>query len=207
MLHSTCVSLRFYRPLWNQGIHKWQQRRGVFGGNQPAMWKYQRKAPPTGHPTPDAPVNKIRSRQQIVTNPIPGLHGFVTQRAANGYPERDPVPEGIARSWASYDNFMYKYFPDEECALVLDSVLNNRTKMPMFMVNSEMSKPEIVAYLRNVYGMAGIRDVITRNFAGLRYKNELGVIKKFPAKKAVWVILEEETEVLYKSVKEGEGVD
>ena len=86
--------------------------------------------------------------------------------------------------------------------MVLDSVLNQETKMPMFLFTPEASRPEIRSYLKNLYGITDIKHIFVRNFSGMRYKNEIGIIKKAPALKAVWLLLDEEVQVSENSVKE-----
>eukprot|EP00759_Apiculatamorpha_spiralis_P058308 PhF_6_TR9172/c0_g1_i1/m.14279 len=200
MFSQTSISLRFYLPrTWNRGGHYWNQRPSVYGKNQPPLHMYQRIRPPDPIPYPDDPVNTNFTKRQIITNPIVGIHGVMARKASYG---NNPPPKGIAMSWTNYDDFMYKYFPDVECTLVLDSVLNTPNHLPMFLFPPDVSRPEIKAYLQNLYGINGIRKIYVRNFSGTRYKNELGSIRKKDAQKAVWVMLEQPVHVQHKSVKE-----
>ena len=160
--------------------------------NEQSMYMYKRSRPPDPKPYPDAPSNTEYSSQQIVVNPIRGIHGFISRRNSQG---DKYVPKGIEYSFANFDEFMEKNFSDAECTLVLDSVLNSPTTMPMFLFPPEMSKTEIKNYLKVFYGMNGILQVFVRNYSGMKYKNELGLIKKAPALKAAWILLDEPVEI------------
>ena len=202
--HSTTILGRFYLPRVNRGSAHWMKNGSGYGHNQPPTWLFQRTRPPDAKPFPELPVNTHRGKRQIIVNPIVGVHGMRRKKIELGYPDRKPDPQGIAKSWTSYEHFMFKYFPDVECTLVLDTVLNNPTNTPMFLVPPEMSKPEIRSYMSNVYGIRDIKFVSTRNYSGMRYKNEFGIIKKAPALKATWVVVDQPVQITHKSVKAAE---
>ena len=164
--------------------------------NDQNIYMYKRNRPPDPKPFRENPVNSDFSHQQILVNPIRGIHGFISGRNNQG---NKIVPKGIEYSFANFDEYMEKNFSNVECSLVLDSVMNNPTHMPMFLFPPELSKTEIKNYLQVFYHMGNIREVFVRNYSGMRYKNELGLIKKAPALKAAWVLLDEPVEISQKA--------
>ncbi|KNH07846.1 protein kinase [Perkinsela sp. CCAP 1560/4] len=185
---------RFYRPT-DKGIKMMTRGHRVYN-NEQSMYSYQRSRPPDPKPFPEHPVNKEYSKKQIVVNPIRGIHGYIAQRNDQG---KNVVPKGIANSFANFDEYMAMHFSDVECTLVLDSVLNGPTQMPMFLFPPDLSKAEIRNYLEVFYGMNNILQVYVRNFSGMRYKNEIGLIRKADALKAAWVLLDEPVHLDHKS--------
>jgi large subunit ribosomal protein L23 len=152
-------------------------------------------------PYPEPAFNNLYGRQRL-WNAIPSKFGVASKKAHDwGYPERDPPPKGLRESPEYFPYFFDKYFPDVECRLVLDSVLNVDTTMPVFEFPPHMSKAEIANYLRNVHGFDNIVNVTTRNISGRTYKNEIGVIKQLPDVKLAHVTLDAPVRIDFKQVK------
>jgi large subunit ribosomal protein L23 len=117
------------------------------------------------------------------------------------YPYRQPPPSGLRQSKEFFPHFFNRYFPNDECRLVIDSVLNNETSQPVFHFPMHMSKLEISNYLRNVYGLENIISVDTKNFRGRYYKNEVGAIRNLPDYKEATVTLDAPVVVDFKQLK------
>ncbi|RNF20135.1 putative protein kinase [Trypanosoma conorhini] len=196
---TTATRGRFYRPLVNQGINLWRYRMGRIhkGWN---TWEYQHTRPDP-RPFPDPPVNDYFGRSRL-WNPIAGKMGYVRKKAEEwGWPHQRPPPTGLRRSQEYFPFFFARYFPDAEVRLVLDSVLNRETTRPVFYVPSDMSRAELVNYLKNIYGIDNVVRIQVRNARGRRYKNELGEIKAMDDYKIAVVELDSPVSVDFKQIK------
>lgn len=197
------VQLRqnFYRPIRNAGPHKWERRLGRLQSGLPFMDRYRRlKMDPK--PIPEKEKNTYFGKETL-WNPIPSAAGVWAKKSADwGWPQRDPPPRGLRQSPEYFPHFFQKYFPDVQCRLQIDSVLNNETRTPVFSFPCDMSKQEIRNYLRNIYGIDNIEKVETRNSNGQRYKNELGMIRMTLPFKRATVTLDAPVVIELKTVKE-----
>lgn len=194
-----CVRHRFYKPLVNQGINLWRYRMGrIHKGT--SQWQYQRRTIDP-NPFPEKPVNNYYGRTRL-WNAIPSKVGIVNKKAEDfGWPHRRPPPTGLRESQEFFPYFFSRYFPDVECKLIVDSVLNNETTDPTFLFPPNMSREEIANYLKNVYGMDNIVHVIVRNMPHRKYKNEVGTIKLTPGLKQATVILDTPVKIDFKAIK------
>jgi large subunit ribosomal protein L23 len=164
------------------------------------LWMYA-KRPMDPKPIPPNRRNPYFGPRRI-WNAIPSRAGVISRKVEEwGYPARDPPHTGIRKSREYFPFFLDRYFPDAECRLVLDSVLNNETTTPQFVFPCEMSKQEIVNYLRNIYGIENIVSVQVRNVSGRRWKNELGFIRQAPDTKLATVMLDAPVKIDFKQVK------
>lgn len=199
MLTACTPRLRFYRPLLGHGVDQFKHKWGCIYKEQ-EVWAYRhRKIDP--RPFPDPPINDYYGRQRL-WNAIPSKVGFVAKKAREwGYPHRDPPPTGLRQSREFFPYFMEQYFPDVECKLVLDSVLNTPTRYVKFGFPPHMSRKEIGNYLRNIYGFDNIRAIVKYTARGQRYKNEIGTIKTIPDEKIATVILDDPVEVVVNPLK------
>lgn len=190
---------RFYKPLTNQGVNLWRSRMGqIHKAKEP--WHYQRKTIDP-KPAPENPVNNYYGKMRLF-NVIPSKVGVVNKKAEDfGWPHRRPPPTGLRESPEFFPYFFSRYFPDVDCKLVVDSVLNNETTQPAFLVPQDMSKEEIANYLKNVYGMDNIVHVTTKNFSHRKYKNEVGTIKTIAGIKSAMVLLDAPVKVDFKAIK------
>lgn len=190
---------RFYRPALDSGYHLFKLRWGFVRTPQ-QTFRYQRTAP-VRRPLEKDPVNPQWGRSRLY-NPIPSRIGIVNKKASDwGYPERRPPPAGIRKSAEFFPHFFEKYFPAEECRLVIDSVLNTDSTKPVFHFPPHMSKREIHNYLKNIYGLDNIIKVTTRNVKGRFFKNEIGKIKSLPDYKEATVVLDAPVRVDFKQIK------
>nr|6YXX_AX Chain AX, uL23m [Trypanosoma brucei brucei]6YXY_AX Chain AX, uL23m [Trypanosoma brucei brucei] len=190
---------RFYRPLVDDGINLWRRRMGrIHKGWR--TWEYQHTRPDP-RPFPDPPVNDYFGRSRI-WNPIACKLGYVRKKADEwGWPNKPPPPTGLRYSQEFFPFFFERYFPDAEVRLLLDSVLNNETKRPVFQIPCSMSKVELVNYLKNIYGIDNVVRVEVRNRRGRRYKNEVGEIKMMDDYKVAVVELDTPVSVELKQIK------
>ncbi|KAG5476957.1 hypothetical protein LSCM1_05291 [Leishmania martiniquensis] len=191
---------RFYRPLVNQGINLWRSRMGRLHKGW-MTWEYNRNVMPDPRPFPEPAVNNYYGRSRI-WNPIAGKIGVVNRKAEEwGWPHQRPPPTGLRRSPEYFPFFFSRYFPDVEVRLVLDSVLNNETTRPVFHIPQDMSKQELVNYLRNIYNIDNVVRISVRNMRGRRFKNEVGEIKSLPDYKVAVVELDSPVSVVFKQIK------
>ncbi|CCW70900.1 unnamed protein product [Phytomonas sp. Hart1] len=193
---------RFYRPLTNQGINLWRERMGRLHRG----WDYFNYAHtrPDPRPRPEPAVNDYYGRTRL-WNPIAGKIGLVNQKAENwNWPEGRPPPTGLRHSREYFPHFFERYFPDVEVRLVLDSVLNRETMRPVFHIPQDMSKQELVNYLKNLYDIDPIVRVQVRNKRGRRFKNEVGQIKSLPDYKVAVVELDSPVKIEIKQIKGSE---
>ena len=191
----------FYKPC-NRGDlpARWAVETGRREDIHFNTWMY-RKKPMDPKPIPKSPINPYYGKRRI-WNAIPSSAGVVSRKVEEwGYPTRDPPNTGIRKSREYYPYFMDRYFPDVYCKLILDSVLNNETTQPEFLVPPHVSKQEIVSYLRNIYGIENIVSVYTRNLAGRRWKNEIGFIRMEDPVKVAVVTLDAPVKIEFKQVK------
>ncbi|KAH9586560.1 Ribosomal protein L25/L23 [Trypanosoma melophagium] len=196
---TTATRGRFYRPLVNQGINLWRRRMGRIhaGWN---TWEYQHTRPDP-RPYPEPAVNDYYGRSRL-WNPIAGKIGFVKKKAEEwGWPHQRPPPTGLRRSQEFFPYFFARYFPDVEVRLLLDSVLNNETTRPVFLIPCDMSRVELANYLKNIYGVDNIVRIQVRNMRGRRYKNEVGEIKAMDDYKVAVVELDSPVSVEFKQIK------
>jgi len=190
---------RFYKPALDSGYHQFKLRWGFIRTPQ-QTFRYQRTAP-VRRPQTESPVNNYFGKRRLY-NPIPSKIGIVNKKASEwGYPERMPPPAGIRNSAEYFPFFFEKYFPAEECRLVIDSVLNTNSKQPVFHFPPHVSKREIGNYLRNIYGLDNIISIQTRNVKGRFFKNEVGKIKSLPDYKEATVRLDAAVRVDFKQIK------
>nr|CCC94698.1 conserved hypothetical protein [Trypanosoma congolense IL3000] len=190
---------RFYRPLVDDGINLWRRRMGrIHKGWR--TWEYQHTRPDP-RPFPEPSVNDYFGRSRI-WNPIACKIGYVRKKAEEwGWPLKRPPPTGLRHSQEFFPFFFDRYFPDAEVRLLLDSVLNNETKHPVFQIPCDMSKVELVNYLRNIYGIDNVVRVQVRNRRGRRYKNEVGEIRMLNDYKLAVVELDTPVSVELKQIK------
>mmetsp|Transcript_2928 Transcript_2928/g.3311 ORF Transcript_2928/g.3311 Transcript_2928/m.3311 type:complete len:243 (-) Transcript_2928:64-792(-) len=190
---------RFYKPLINQGINLWRSRMGRIHKGF-ALHSY-RHSKMDEKPSPEPCENNYYGRTRL-WNAIPSKVGVVNKKSEDfGWPHRRPPPTGIRQSPEYFPHFFSKYFPDVECRLVVDSVLNNETTKPVFLFPPDMSKADIGNYLKNVYGFDNIVAIHTRNLTPRRYKNEVGSIKLSAAYKQATVILDAPVKIDFKAIK------
>jgi len=190
---------RFYRPLVNQGINLWRYRMGRLhkGWN---TWEYKHTSPDP-RPYPEPAVNNYYGRTRL-WNPIAGKIGVVNRKSEDfDWPHRRPPPTGLRRSPEFFPFFFERYFPDVEVNLVLDSVLNQETTRPVFHIPQDMSKQELVLYLRNLYQIDNVVRISVRNARGRRFKNEVGTIKQLPDYKIAVVELDTPVSIDFKQIK------
>ncbi|AYU79424.1 hypothetical protein LdCL_250014500 [Leishmania donovani] len=191
---------RFYRPLVNQGINLWRSRMGRLHKGW-TTWEYNRDVIPDPRPFPEPAVNNYFGRSRI-WNPIAGKIGLVNRKAEEwGWPHQRPPPTGLRRSPEYFPFFFSRYFPDVEVRLVLDSVLNNETTRPIFHIPQDMSKQELVNYLKNIYNIDNVVRISVRNMRGRRFKNEVGEIKSLPDYKVAVVELDSPVSIVFKQIK------
>lgn len=197
----TSPNLVFWRPIHRgHAPMKFAKDEGRREDMKRNLWMY-RKTPMDPKPIPKDPKNPYFGKRRI-WNVIPSRAGVISRKVEEwGYPHRDPPPTGIRKSREYFPYFLDRYFPDVECKLVVDTVLNNETITPAFQFPPHMSKQEIVNYLRNVYGIENIVSVHTRNVAGRRWKNELGFIRQLPDVKYAYVTLDAPVKIDFKQVK------
>lgn len=190
---------RFYKPLMNQGINLWRSRMGrLHKGFGLHMYRHSKMDP---KPIQEPCVNDYFGRTRL-WNAIPSKVGVVNKKSEDfGWPHRRPPPTGLRLSAEYFPFFFSKYFPDVECRLVVDSVLNNETTQPVFLFPPDMSKAEIANYLKNVYGFENIVSIKTRNLTPRRYKNEVGSIKLSAAYKQATVVLDAPVKIDFKAIK------
>lgn len=190
---------RFYRPALDSGYHLFKLRWGFIRTPQQTH-RYQHIRPER-RPLEKDSVNPFYGTRRLF-NPIPSRIGIVNKKASDwGYPERRPPPAGIRQSAEFFPHFFEKYFPAEECKLVIDSVLNTDSRRPVFHFPPHMSKREIGNYLRNIYGLDNIIRIHTRNVKGRFFKNELGKIKTLPDYKEATITLDAPVRVDFKQIK------
>lgn len=196
----TARRTRFYRPLFNHGQDKWDSKQ-VEKFRKQGHYMY-RPIPMDPKPIPEPETNNLYGKKRM-WNAIPSSATLAAKKHEEfGWPFRDPPPTGLRNSPEYFPYWFDKYFPDVKCRLVLDSVLNNETMEPKFHFPPDMSKQEIQNYLQNIHGFDNIDSVETRNFAGLRYKNEVGAIKQLDHYKEAVVTLDSPVVVELKQVKE-----
>ena len=190
---------RFYRPIMNSGLNLWKWKMGrIHRGYE--TWEY-RHTKPDPRPMPESVVNDYFGRTRL-WNPIVSKMALINKKAEDwGYPLRDPPPTGLRRSREAFPYFFEKYFPEVECQLILDSVINNDTDTPIFIVPSDMSKAEIANYLRNLYNVENIVNITTKNVTGRRYKNEIGAIRHTGQQKLAFVKLDSPVKIELKQIK------
>lgn len=191
---------RFYKPLVNQGINLWRFRMGRLhkGWN---TWEYNHSSIPDPRPFPEPAVNNYYGRTRL-WNPIAGKIGLVNRKAEEwGWPHQRPPPTGLRRSPEYFPFFFDRYFPNVEVRLVLDSVLNNETTRPVFHIPQDMSKQELVNYLKNIYNIDNVVRIGVRNMRGKRFKNEVGQIKAMPDYKVAVVELDAPVSIEFKQIK------
>lgn len=183
------------------------RKTGFVWGHKPlALWMYRHKKP-DARPFPEPVVNNYYGRLRL-WNAIPSRVGVLRAKAdAWGYPHREPPPKGLRQSREFFPFFMEKYFPDVECRLVIDSVLNVDTNTPIFEFPPHVSKLEIINYLRNIHGIDNIIDIKTKNVSGRTFKNEIGKIKMLPDVKLAFVTLDAPVRIDFKLVKTTEEAD
>ncbi|KPI88334.1 hypothetical protein ABL78_2573 [Leptomonas seymouri] len=191
---------RFYKPLVNQGINLWRFRMGRLHKGW-STWEYNHDVIPDPRPFPEPAVNNYYGRTRI-WNPIAGKIGLVNRKAEEwGWPHRRPPPTGLRRSPEYFPFFFDRYFPSEEVRLVLDSVLNNETTYPVFHIPQNMSKQELVNYLKHLYHIDNVVRISVRNVRGKRFKNEVGQIKSMPDYKVAVVELDAPVSIELKQFK------
>lgn len=196
---SVQVRTRFYKPLVNQGINLWRHRMGRIhkGWN---MWEYAHTRPDP-RPFPEPAVNNYYGRSRL-WNPIVGKIGVVNKKAEDwNWPHARPPPTGLRHSPEYLPHFLARYFPDVEVRLVLDSVLNSETTRPVFHIPQDMSRRELINYLKNVYNIDNVVHVMVRNKRGRRFKNEVGMIKTLPDYKVAVVTLDAPVTIELKQIK------
>jgi large subunit ribosomal protein L23 len=195
---------RFYRPFYNHGQDVWNQQQVQLHFDK-AHWLYQpREMDPK--PIPEPEENNLYGKKRL-WNPVQSSATVAAQKHEEfGWPYREPAPTGLRRSWEYFPYWFERYFPNVQARLVVDSVLNNETMEPRFRFPATMSKQEISNYLQNVHGFEGIDAVETRNYSGLRYKNEIGTIKQMEDYKEATVRLESPVLIELKQVKETSDV-
>lgn len=186
----------------NAGINLWRARMGRLhkGWN---TWEYQHKKPDP-RPYPEPSVNNYYGRTRL-WNPIAGKIGIINKKIEEwGWPHQRPPPAGLRQSAEYFPHFFDRYFPDAEVKLVLDSVLNQETTHPVFHVPQDMSRKEIMHYLRNIYGIDNVVRIGIRNMRGRRFKNEVGAIKSLPDYKVAVVELDTPVSIEFKQIKGSE---
>lgn len=196
---ATHARFRFYKPLVNQGVNLWRFRMGRLhkGWN---TWEYAHTKPDP-RPYPEPAVNNYYGRTRL-WNPIAGKIGVINKKAEDwGWPHQRPPPTGLRQSKEHFPFFFERYFPDVAVRLVLDSVLNNETTRPVFHIPQDMSKQELVNYLKNIYGIDNVVRISVRNVRGKRFKNEVGMIKTLPDYKIAVVELDSPVVVEFKQIK------
>uniref|UniRef100_A0A7S1KY29 Uncharacterized protein n=1 Tax=Neobodo designis TaxID=312471 RepID=A0A7S1KY29_NEODS len=201
---SGAVRGRFYRPDWTHGQSHFNKGQVQMHGAQ-AHWFFKpvKSAP---KPIREPETNNLYGKQRL-WNAIPSNAViFGAKHKEYGWPHRKPPPTGLRRSWEYFPHWFDKYFPDVPCRLVVDSVLNNETMTPRFRFPPHVSRREITNYLQNVHGFENIDGVETRNYTGLRYKNEIGTIKQLEDYKEAEVRLDSPVIVELKTVKETSDV-
>lgn len=190
---------RFYKPIMNAGVNLWKAHQGrSHRGFE--IWDYKHsKLDP--RPAPETSVNSYFGRTRL-WNPLVSKMAIINKKSEDwGYPLKEPPPTGLRRSPEYFPYFMAKYFPNVECNLLFDSILNTETTRPVFMFPSDMSKQEIALYLKNLYNIDNIVSVQTKNIAGRRYKNEVGAIKLTEQKKLAFVTLDTAVKIELKQIK------
>lgn len=200
MMKQTPLRNRFYKPIREHGQERWKYYKQGLVHRGFETYSYQRKT------REDLPLkeNSLNTYfgKRTMWNPIPGKIGVVNKKAADwGYPHREPPPAGLRQSQEYFPFFFNRYFPETECKLMVDSVLNNETHAPMFAFPPDVSREEITNYLRNIYGIDSIVGIGVRNVAGRRFKNEVGKIKMLPEQKIATVILDTPVIVDFKQIK------
>lgn len=197
---STSKRGRFYRPLVNQGINLWRSRMGrLHKGWEMHSYRHSR---PDERPYPEPSINNYYGKARLMWNPIAGKIGVINKKHEDfGWPERRPPPSGLRASPEFFPYFFEKYFPSAEVVLVIDSVLNNETTRPVFQIPQDMSREELVNYLRNIYQIDNIVEISVRNMRGKRYKNEVGTIKQLPDVKIATVSLDAPIVIDFKQIK------
>lgn len=196
---TTSARFRFYKPMVNQGINLWRFRMGRIHKGWSTFEYQHTQADPRPYPEPT--VNNYHGRSRI-WNPIAGKIGLVNKKAEEwGWPHQKPPPTGLRQSREHFPHFFSRYFPDTEVRLVLDSVLNNETTRPVFQIPQDMSKQELVNYLKNIYNVDNIVRISVRNVRGRRFKNEVGAIKVMPDYKVAVVELDSPVVVEFKQIK------
>lgn len=164
-------------------------------------WEYDHKRAPDPRPYPEPSVNNYFGRTRL-WNPILGKIGIVNRKAEEwGWPHQRPPPTGLRQSPEYLPHFLDRYFPDVEVRLVLDSVLNNETMRPVFQIPQDMSKQELVNYLKNIYSIDNVVRISVRNMRGRRFKNEVGQIKTYPDYKVAVVELDGPVSIELKQIK------
>jgi large subunit ribosomal protein L23 len=195
---------RFYRPFFSHGQDLWDRKQVQF--HQPQAWwqyKHQKMDP---KPIPESELNNLYGKKRL-WNPIPSATVLAARKHEEfGWPHRDPPPTGLRKSWEYFPHWFDKYFPNVQCRLVIDSVLNKETTRPSFRFPCHVSKQEITNYLQNVHGFENVTRVTTRNIAGMQYKNEVGAIKQMEDYKEVQVTLDSPVIIELKQVKETSDV-
>jgi large subunit ribosomal protein L23 len=169
--------------------------------HKPRELHHYRRVPMDPKPFPETAENNYYGKSRLF-NVIPSKVGVVNKKAEDfGWPHRRPPPTGLRESPEFFPYFFSRYFPDVDCKLVIDSVLNNDTTQPMFLVPQDMSKEEIANYLKNVYGMDNIVSISTKNYSHRKYKNEVGTIKTIAGIKSAIVLLDAPVKVDFKAIK------
>lgn len=190
---------RFYRPILKSGPGHFKQRQTEVA-QPPRVWEYQPTFM-TPRPEPVSPTNNYFGKLRL-WNPILSEGDIMKTKVDQwDYPYRQPPPSGLRDSKEYFPHFFDRYFPNVECRLVIDSVLNNETTQPVFHFPLHMSKLEIANYLRNVYGLENIINIETRNYRGRYYKNEVGAIRNLPDYKEATVTLDAPVVVDFKQLK------
>eukprot|EP00758_Cryptobia_borreli_P002281 Tbor_TRINITY_DN2913_c0_g1::TRINITY_DN2913_c0_g1_i1::g.1081::m.1081 len=199
LVSSQQIRTRFYRPVLNSGWNQFKKRFGMIH-NIEAIWDYKH-IPMDPKPKKEIPVNTYWGEKRI-WNAIPSKIGIVNKKAEEwDYPYRQPPPAGLRRSKEYFPHYFNQHFPNIECRLVIDSVLNNETKNPVFHFPMHMSRLEIRNYLKNVYQLDNIISVRTRNIKGRYFKNEVGTIKSMPDYKEAIVKLDAPVKVDFKQIQ------
>lgn len=163
-------------------------------------WEYAHTKPDP-RPYPEPAVNNYFGRSRL-WNPIAGKIGIINRKAEDwGWPHRRPPPTGLRQSPEFLPYFMDRYFPDVEVRLVLDSVLNNETTNPVFLIPQDMSKQELVNYLKNLYNIDNVVRIAVHNVRGRHFKNEVGEIKSMPDYKIALVELDTPVVIEFKQIK------
>jgi large subunit ribosomal protein L23 len=145
-MRSSRTLSQFYRPINTEASAKVPRKFG-YKYTDFMIWKY-RPIKPLGIPKPLKETNPYFGPERL-PNYIPSAAEVWRKKAEDwGYPNRTPPPRGLRESPEYFPYFFEKYFPETDCRLVLDTVINTDTREPCFPIptaHEQRGNPKLFA--------------------------------------------------------------